>query len=43
MKRTILATVLVLAGTLGAQADVDVWLAMPKHDDLQASSDACDQ
>jgi hypothetical protein len=43
MKRAILATALFLSGALGAQADVDVWSSMARHDDLDAATRACDQ
>ena len=43
MKRTILAAALVLAGAFSAQADVDVWSPMARHDDLEAATRACDQ
>jgi len=43
MKRTILAAALLLAGAFTAQADVDVWSPMAKHDDLEAATNDCDQ
>jgi len=43
MKRAILAAALFLAGAVAAQADVDVWTPMAKHDDLRASAYACNQ
>ena len=42
MKRAILAAVLVLGGAFSAQADVDVWWSLARHDDLDAATDACD-
>jgi len=42
MKRAGLVAVLLLAGILSAQADVDVWSPMAKHNDLDAATDACD-
>ena len=43
MKSTILAVALVLVGAFSAQADVDVWSPMARHDDLEAATRACDQ
>jgi hypothetical protein len=44
MKRTSLtAALFLLAGAFGAQADVDVWASMAKHDDLHAAGNACSQ
>jgi len=43
MKRAILVTALFLTGAFGAQADVDVWSPMSRHDDLEAATRACDQ
>jgi hypothetical protein len=43
VKRTILAAAFLLAGVFGAQADVDGWTPMSKHDDLWAATNACDQ
>jgi hypothetical protein len=43
MKRTILSIALFIAGAFGAQADVDVWAAMARHDSLHAAGYACNQ
>ena len=43
MKRAVFAAVPILGGTFGAQADVDAWSPLARHDDLNAATDACDQ
>ena len=43
MKRIILVVGLLLAGAFGAQADIDHWTPMAKHDALTTASDACEQ
>jgi hypothetical protein len=42
VKRAILATALLLVGTFAAQADVNVWSSVAKHDELEAANNACD-
>jgi len=34
---------LLLGGAAGAQADVDVWSSLARHNDLNAATDTCDQ
>jgi len=43
MKRAILAAALLLSGAFAAQADVNVWSSMARHDSLEAATSACDQ